>query len=90
MLYDAIRQRLAARYPTKPKYSDLFGPTERASAYDNNDAFDEAFFANENIILCDSYKQLLVEKRQYDSISLPPVHPTSQKSTSHTPTTNTE
>ena len=85
MLYDAIRQRLAARYPTKPKYSDLFGPTERASAYDNNDAFDEAFFANENIILCDSYKQLLVEKRQYDRLNLPPVNPTT-----HKPTTNTE
>jgi len=72
MLHDAMRHRLAIRYPSKPNYFDLFGPTERASAYDNNDAFDESFFANENIIICDSYKQLLVEKRQYDRISPTP------------------
>jgi len=72
MLHDAMRHRLAIRFRAKPTYSDLFGPTERASAYNNNDAFDETFFANENIILCDSYKQLLVEKGQYNRISTPP------------------
>ena len=41
---------------------DLLGPTERTSTYSNNDSFDATFFASDNIILCDSYKQLIVEK----------------------------
>ena len=41
---------------------DLLGPMERTSTYSNNDSFDATFFASDNIILCDSYKQLIVEK----------------------------
>lgn len=72
MLHDAMRHRLAIRCCAKPNYCDLFGPTERVSTYNNNDSFDEGFFANENIIICDSYKQLLVEKGQYNCIKPPP------------------
>jgi len=47
---------------TKTTTPVLLGPTERTSTYSNNDSFDATFFASDNIILCDSYKQLIVEK----------------------------
>ena len=49
-------------YPVPIMQDAYFAATERALDECNDDSFDEALFASDNIILCDSYLQLIGEK----------------------------
>jgi hypothetical protein len=49
---------------SKVMVDSYLAATERASSYMDDDSFDEALFASDGVILSDTYKEVIAEKRE--------------------------